>query len=183
MADDSGKPNVGTADNINGSNGNAGGNSDTLKPFIIDPNAVPGNAGGSVGGGGSDGASVGTGRRRGRPPGSTNTGSAKRTAATSENAALAAKEPLKDLILLAHSVLHGMSKIPEFEMQQAEAEHVAQCSVNVLRHYDIGQQSQKVLDWTALIGALGLVYGSRIMAYKVRTAKPTTLPNPLTVVK
>lgn len=56
-------------------------------------------------------------------------------------------------------------------MEAAEADVIAKASVNVLRHYDVGQQSQKVMDWMALIGAFGMVYGSRLIAYRARTAK------------
>lgn len=84
-------------------------------------------------------------------------------------------------MLLAHTVLLAATQIPEMEMSAEEAEKIAQSSVNVLRHYDIAQQSQKVIDWTALIGALGIIYGSRFAAFRVRNSK--IMPSPLRTVK
>lgn len=57
-------------------------------------------------------------------------------------------------------------------MDKDEAENVANASANVLRHYDVGQQSQKAIDWIALIFALLAVYGTRAMAYRTRVGKP-----------
>lgn len=102
--------------------------------------------------------------KRGRKPGSTNK---PRTAATEKNPAVD-KNALRDLILFAHTILEQSTKIPEFKMDAAEADAIASASVNVLRHYDIGQQSQKAMDWIALIGAVGIVYGPRVMSYRNR---------------
>jgi hypothetical protein len=81
---------------------------------------------------------------------------------------------LRDLILFAHTILLNATKIEEFKMDVAEADAVALASVNVLRHYDIGQQSQKAMDWIALIGAVGAVYGTRAIAYRARMVKEKT---------
>lgn len=131
-------------------------------PFVVDPAAVTGNT--DTGHGGTAGEP----KRRGRKPGSTN----KPRTATAQQGSAVDKNALRDLILFAHTILLESTKIQEFKMEAAEAEVIAAASVNVLRHYDIGQQSQKAMDWIALIGAVGMVYGTRAIAYRTRTAKP-----------
>jgi len=49
----------------------------------------------------------------------------------------------------------------------SEGQTLATAGQNVLRHYPV-ETSQKAIDWIALFGAIGMVYGTRIGTYALR---------------
>lgn len=71
------------------------------------------------------------------------------------------------ILLSTHAMLAGMTRTPEFALDQKEAKSVAEALANVSRHYDVSV-SAKALDWTNLIMALGMVYGTRVFAIRNR---------------
>lgn len=182
MANDSGAGNVGIGNSVDGNNANSGddsGKAFTTRLFTVNPGDVAGTADTS-----NPGTSAPGKRGRGRPPGPG------KSAKTAQDKAVVTKEPIRDLILLAHTVLVSMTGAAEFTIGEPEAEKIAEASVNVLRHYDIAAQSQKMVDWTALIAAVGMVYGPRVIRYRMRVARDAAPSNgvnpqgqPLTVVK
>lgn len=66
-----------------------------------------------------------------------------------------------------HGLLAGITKTPEFALDQNEAKELAQAVGNVSRHYDVSA-SAKTVDIANLIMVCGMVYGSRILAVRAR---------------
>lgn len=120
---------------------------------VIDPGSITGAAD-------SGSADSGTGkRRRGRPAGSRNASSKKGPALDING--------LEFILLSAHGMLAGITRTAELELDQPEANKIATAVVNVGRHYNM-TMSAKALDWTALIMVIGEVYGTRLMAIRLR---------------
>lgn len=116
------------------------------------------------------GSDAGTGdqpKRRGRKPGS----AARKTGKTLD------LNGVEGLLLSIHAGVAAITKIPEANLDKAEARSLAEGMNNVARHYDIGA-SQKAMDWANLVGICAMVYGSRMFAYRARMAaqKPKAAP-------
>lgn len=116
---------------------------------------------GTIGGTAPDSGNGSTGKRgRGRPRG---TGS--RTRKTSGPAIDISG--LENILLSAHAMLAGITKVAELEMEAEEAHKLAEAGAKVARHYDMGMTS-KAMDWTNLIFVIGELYGSRFVAFRIR---------------
>jgi len=57
--------------------------------------------------------------------------------------------------------------IPELAIDMSEGEQFMKAVQNVLRHYSI-ETTQKTLDYVALVGCIGMIYGTRFGAYMIR---------------
>lgn len=116
---------------------------------------------GDASGGGSDNSSgsrgTGTGKRRGRKPGSTN----KQKTASLDLSSVEA------LLLTIHTGLSVLLKAPEFELTEEEAHKIAEAGTRVSRHYNMTATAKSV-DFANLAIVLGTAYGSRVMAMKMR---------------
>lgn len=137
---------IGTPENTNG--GSDGGGFGTH--FVIDPGKV----GSTFGGNDNNGDTQP--RRRGRPRGSKNAGSAKKTQNIDINGVAAA-------IYSLHLMAATFTKSPRLAVTEEEAKALSEASQKVARHYDYAI-SEKSMDWMNLWGTLGMVYGSRIFA-------------------
>lgn len=136
--------------------------------ITIDPSAI---GGGSAASDGDNGGIGEPRKRRGRKPGSRNA-----PKAIPHNI-----DAIEALLLGTHTLLASVSRVPELGIEPLEAKQVATAYVNVARHYPILQQSEKVIDWTNLLIALGAVYGSRLYSYRMRKpAQPAAPPRPPT---
>ena len=102
-------------------------------------------------------------KKRGRKPGSKN-------APKEKNVDL---KGVESLLLSIHTILATSTQIPELVLDKDEAHRVAEAIANVSRHYDMGA-SEKMVDWGNLFLVFGAVYGTRIWAYRLRTAKRAT---------
>ena len=74
------------------------------------------------------------------------------------------------MLLAVHNGLAAVTGAPEFAIDQEEAEGLAKAAANVARHYNTPKMAQKTIDWLTLGSTLGAVYGTRIAAYRLRTA-------------
>lgn len=86
---------------------------------------------------------------------------------------------LSSLLLSLHKMI--AVKIPEMELEKAEADLLAEGVARVERHYPVvsGILTGKVADHVALATALATVYGTRIAAIKMRRdAERATVVNP-----
>lgn len=138
-------------DGAGGSDG--GGFGDNI---VIDPSTVGKSAAGNVGGD----TGPATGRKRGRPRGS---------GKTSAKAAALPVEGIAQALFGIHAMLASMSGTPEWAIDNEEAKLIANTSANVSRHYG-AEMTQKAMDWTNLLAALGMVYGTRVFAIRTRKA-------------
>jgi hypothetical protein len=68
-------------------------------------------------------------------------------------------------------MLAYLTSIPEFALDEEKQEHekIARAIARVARHYDIPVLEAKTRDWLMLCKTLGIIYGSRIIAYNLRT--------------
>lgn len=155
--------------------GNDGGNVVGVDEhaLIIDPASVE-PAGGS-GDGGSGGPadprpSDDKPRKRGRPAGS--------------GARKAAKNPvnvsgIEKLLLSTHGLLAHVAKTPELALDEAEASALAVAIADVSQHYDVlSRVSAEGVAWVNLMQAIGMVYGPRVIAYKMRKTAEKREPEP-----
>lgn len=154
-----GSAGLGNNDLGNGSVGNSdGGSSDEWK-------TLGGSDAESDGGGidprtaslGTNSGESGTGKRRGRKPGSTN-----KKQKTSADIGL-----LAGGVVFLHHCLAGALKVQEIEIGDDEAEKLTKASLEVMSHYQV-VPSEKAMAWLALASVIGGIYGTRIMAYKIR---------------
>lgn len=67
-------------------------------------------------------------------------------------------------------MLAALVKVPELEIDSADAKRIAQAWNNVQTEYSFAALDPKTTAWTNLIFACGAVYGPRIMAAKIRRA-------------
>lgn len=81
---------------------------------------------------------------------------------------------LDGLLIGFHSLL--ATQVPELALDKAEAVSLRETAEKVARHYNI-KTTQKTIDWAAFIGAVGWVYGTRIIAINMRlkTQKPNNV--------
>ena len=115
--------------------------------------SVSGDGSGSGTGRDGEGNDSGTARKRGRPRG-TGTGSTKTAKALDLSS-------LTGLLIGFHAIV--AVKVPEMELQESEAKQLQTAMENVSRHYPI-KTTQKAIDIAALVGAVGWIYGTRIVA-------------------
>lgn len=160
-----------------GSDGNASGNIGADGYITIDPGAIEQPASGSDNGSATSATGDAGPKRRGRKPGST----------TRAKQATLDVNGIEQLLLSTHYMLAGMTRVQEIALSPDEAKSLAQATANVARHYDVSV-SAKALDWTNLIMALGMVYGTRVVAMRNRArsakanrAKPVNEPRPMEV--
>lgn len=73
-------------------------------------------------------------------------------------------------------LLAKVSKIPELELDEAEAKKLSDATANLAKHYNIAV-SQKTLDWTNFVTALSGVYGPRIFVIASRKRAEKMDPN------
>ena len=106
-------------------------------------------------------ASEQRGGRRGRPRGSKNVS----TKATKENA-----NDLTAILASVHFMLATLTKVPELNLEEAEARKLAEAIAKVNAHYGGFVLPEKYLVWANFTIALGTVYGPRIVAYSNRVA-------------
>jgi hypothetical protein len=64
-----------------------------------------------------------------------------------------------------------MTKMDHWALDEQEADAMAKSVVNVARHYPKVASSQKLIDWTMLIGAIGMAYVPRVMMTREVLAK------------
>lgn len=62
-----------------------------------------------------------------------------------------------------HATLAMATKTPELQIDPQEGEAFMRCAQNVMRHYSV-ETTQKTLDWIALMGCAGTMYGTRFVA-------------------
>lgn len=68
---------------------------------------------------------------------------------------------------------------PEFAVPQDEMAYFLKTAQNVARHYNV-ETTQKTLDWIAMIGVGGQVFGTRAVAFAVRTRNERAQPGQAT---
>lgn len=77
-------------------------------------------------------------------------------------------------------MLAGITRVSELEMDKEEAKKLADAAAKVARHYDLAATA-KQLDWTNLIMTAGAIYGTRLMAIRLRRmAERSSAPAPET---
>lgn len=124
------------------------------EPIVINPADIERNAG--SGGDSSNGtADEPVRKRRGRKPGSTNK---KSQTPLSVNG-------LEALLYSSHMMLASMMQAPGLALDKEESTRLAEATANVARHYNV-EASEKALDWTNLIMALGMIYGPRLIEFR-----------------
>jgi len=76
-------------------------------------------------------------------------------------------------------MLAGITKTAELALSPPEAKSLAEAVANVSRHYDVSV-SAKALDWSNLVMALGMVYGTRLIAIRTnrRAARARSVQQP-----
>jgi hypothetical protein len=83
---------------------------------------------------------------------------------------------IKDLLIGIHAFGASISGIEELEIDEAEGKKLGDAVEELSRIY--GKTiSPKTMAWTNFAAALGVVYGPRIMAYRVRMEKEQAMGN------
>lgn len=67
----------------------------------------------------------------------------------------------------AHILLAAKTNTPELVISEDEGAAFMKAAQNVLRHYSV-ETTQKTLDWIALLGVAGGIYGTRVGAIMMR---------------
>lgn len=159
-----------------------GDTTDAIVGASIDPATIANNGGGSGGTGGGNGGSGtdddfvrdadgnikrnkdGTPRRkRGRKAGSGNSQSPRKTGADLKGSI----DTLSRTLAMLHLGVAGVTKTPELELDTAEADMLANATVNVLREFDI-TPDPKTEAIFGLIIAASTVYGPRVYVIRKR---------------
>lgn len=99
-------------------------------------------------------------KRRGRKAGSGNSGSKKANLSASLDA-------LSTTLMLVHVGLASATKTPELELEEKEADTLAQATARVLEEFDF-TPSPKVQAVVGLIVACGSIYGPKAIQIKMR---------------
>lgn len=116
-------------------------------------------------------------KRRGRPPGSTNTATTK------------APKDLGGIEKMLLSINAGMGLLlscPELAWNEKEASQVSEYMSDVAKHYD-KMIDPKTMAWLNLIGAIGWIEGTKLLAIRARLKRerqdkpPAPLPRPDTI--
>lgn len=160
------------ADAAGGNGGADSSNSDTGVSGnpVIDPAAI--DAAGDTGGGGSgDANSTGKPKRK-----YTRRNSAGNTKASPLNI-----NGVENILYSMHMMLSGITKTPELLLDKAEANAMAIAMAEVSKHYDVAV-AQKSLDWANLLMVVGGIYGTRLVAIRMRNSREKELrkKNPAT---
>lgn len=74
---------------------------------------------------------------------------------------------LEALLSSVHNGLAILFAAPGLVLSEAECGQLALAAARVARHYDVPGASEKVVDWTNLVGTLMLVYGTRWAAARM----------------
>jgi hypothetical protein len=149
------------------------GNEDDVSSFtIIEPGTVSGDAGGT--GDGSGDGNAGDSGPYGH--GYFANGKPRRRAPKGTRSPRATKTPLdikalEGILLNIHSTLAALTRIPEFGLEEKEAEQLARSVAQVSRHYNVPAVAPYIIDHVNLVIALCAIYGPRYAAYKIRTAR------------
>lgn len=148
-------------DTDNGDSGNA-------VPDAIDAFSVGSADSGNGNGGLAPEPERSPGKRKGRPPGSKNTGSGKSAGAGKEKASHKLDlSSLTGLFVGVHVIAAGATGVPEVAIDMAEGDAFMKSAQNVMRHYSV-ESSQKTIDWLAFGGTCCMIYGTRFGAYMLR---------------
>lgn len=75
------------------------------------------------------------------------------------------------------AILAGISKCPELDLDAEEAKQVAAAYANVARHYNF-YVNEKAADWYNLLTVAGAVFGSKIIAIRMRKKQEAKLTAP-----
>lgn len=114
-------------------------------------------------------------RKRGRPSGSSSRTSSAKT--TKEGAS-----DLTAILMSIHMMGATLLKVPELNLEQAEAEKLGKAIARVQSLYDMPILSEKQLAWINLLTVGGAVYGPRFIAYSItQKKKQAAKPNGATV--
>lgn len=138
---------------VSGDAGNAGEFFATSPEYLNPESAIDGNGGGS----GTD-SSSGTGKRRGRKPGT-------------RNKAKAVQGDLTSMLFGVHQMCAALLKVPELALDEAEAKRLNDAAVEVMRHYTDVSLPPEIVAWFNLAMVGGIIYGPRYIAYSVRTKR------------
>lgn len=104
-------------------------------------------------------------RKRGRPPGSSN---------RAPKVLPINVSGVEQLLLGIHTTLFMATSIPELELSENEAREIAKAYNEAVKHYPILNVDPKHAALLNLGSVLSITYGSRVIAWKARTAKPST---------
>ncbi len=77
---------------------------------------------------------------------------------------------IEKMLMGIHFTLATMTKNPELILQDAEAKMISESAASVMRHYDVPEVPEKMMDWGNLLVSLYLVYTPRICAIARRKA-------------
>lgn len=143
-----------------------GGSVDNL--IIIDPTSGTRNSSGD--GAGNHGGS-GTGRRRGRPPGSGNKTASGKTALDGFD--------IRTILISIHALL-AVKVGEEWALEDDEAKQVESAIKRVMRHQDM-MVSQKQLDYAFAAYVVAMVYGTRVATTVMGKTAKKTEPEPAPV--
>lgn len=135
-----------------GASGNSGGSGDTNG----------GNSGSSSGNTGSD---SGTGKRRGRPPGSKNRASS--SGGNSKAARSASVEGVTRLLQLVSVGVASATKIKEFELEAGDSKSLAEVYINLAEQYGY-KPDPKLEALFAAVVVTGQIAGAKVISYRMR---------------
>lgn len=91
-----------------------------------------------------------------------------RTAKTGEKVALDLSS-MTGMFVGLHALMSERTGVPEWSMSEDEGKQFMAAAQNVMRHYSV-ETTQKTLDWISFIGTGAGIYGTRLAAYRFRTA-------------
>jgi hypothetical protein len=126
----------------------------------------------------ADIGSSGTGKRRGRKPGSRN-----RTTVLTEAQKKGNLAGLESLLYSLHSMGAGIFACPELQIAESEAKLLADAAARVAVLYDT-TINPRVMAWSNLLSVVGMVYGTRIWSIRARwkdesKARPKVVSMPI----
>lgn len=98
-------------------------------------------------------------KRRGRKPGSKNKSSKEQKQEAGD---------IAGLLISLHLMLEALTGVPEFEIEEKEAQKIADAIARVNAYYGKSMIPEKYLCWINLGFATGSVYGPRWLAYNLR---------------
>lgn len=117
-------------------------------------------------------ASTGTGKRRGRKPGTRNKDAGEKSAVNING--------IEKILYSIHAVLAGITKVPELELDEREAKDIANAIAGVSEQYMLTIDPKKAA-WIDLARVVGVVYGPRGVSYYMRKkAEAAARPQPQT---